>query len=239
MMLYFIVLKNLFYQIKQKINSLILIIKISKFNIFRFNNFLNDFNSPEIGAEVLDRIPKRSKVFEWGSGVSTLYLTLNRDCNLISIDSSRNWTRLINSKLQSINLTDSKVVNYINIGPTIHYGIPLKILRPIFKKTFSRYWSAARHFRNFDPNIVIVDGRFRLICSLEALQVFKSPFMFIIDDYIERASFRILEEFLGSPIIVNRAAIFNIHDEIPNDQLIKLKKLQTAIIKSGLVGDNL
>jgi hypothetical protein len=95
----FFVLKNLFSQIKQKINSLILIIKISRFNILGFNNFLNDFNSPEIGAEVLDRIPKNSKVFEWGSGVSTLYLTLNRDCNLISIESSRNWTRLINSKL--------------------------------------------------------------------------------------------------------------------------------------------
>jgi hypothetical protein len=77
------------------------------------------------------------------------------------------------------------------------------------------------------------------MCSLEALQVFKSPFMLIIDDYIERASFRILEEFLGSPIIVNRAAIFNIHNEIPNDQLIKLKTLQTAITESGLVKDNL
>jgi hypothetical protein len=32
---------------------------------------------------------------------------------------------------------------------------------------------------------------------------------------------------------------FNIHNEIPNDQLIKLKTLQTAITESGLVKDNL
>jgi len=61
------------------------------------------------------------------------------------------------------------------------------------------------------PDLVLVDGRMRCACALEAArqgQAGNHPTTICFDDYAPRAHYKHVEKWLGKPSLVGRMAIF-------------------------------
>ncbi|WP_419738036.1 hypothetical protein [Ruegeria sp.] len=73
------------------------------------------------------------------------------------------------------------------------------------------------------PDVVLVDGRFRVGCALATAFNIKRPVTLLFDDYLHRPRMRAAEEFLKAPKFVGRMAIFDVEPlEIPVDRLVRV-----------------
>ena len=156
----------------------------------------HSMNGDSLSAK-LSEICKSKKVLEFGSGGSTILLAANAE-KLISIESDKKFAAQVNRKLESLNYKSKASVIYVNIGPTKSFGQPFSFLSPIFKYRYKNY---VRVFDNlgmqFKPDIVFVDGRFRVWCSIQACKTLEHNFILIVDDYFDRKEYHEIENFLG------------------------------------------
>jgi hypothetical protein len=75
------------------------------------------------------------------------------------------------------------------------------------------------------PDVVLVDGRFRIGCALATAFSITRPVTILFDDYVQRERTHQVEEFIGSPRIVGRMAEFNVEPmAVPADKLLLITR---------------
>jgi len=168
----------------------------------------------------LSEVCKFKTVLEFGSGGSTL---LFAECakKLISVESDKKFASLVNKRLKNLNYSSRASVIYANIGPTKSFGQPISCLAPLFKNKYMNY---ARIFDNldsqFNPDIVFVDGRFRVWCSIQACQKLEKDFILIVDDYFNRTEYYEIENFLGpAKVFSENTAYFEVQPKSINNSV--------------------
>lgn len=99
--------------------------------------------------------------FEFGIGGSTVYVCNNTNANIRGVDSSTEWI----SNVQK--MVDNKRVKltHIDIGPTREWGNPVD---DSFKHKWSDYYTSI-HKTDIEPDLILVDGRFRINCILQSI----------------------------------------------------------------------
>ena len=141
--------------------------------------------------------------FEYGCGKSTEYMYRFTKSKIFSVDTSKEWI----NKIQSI--TDDKIddrlnLKWIDVGEIENWGQPKSFK---MRKNFTIYanwlWK-----QNKEPGLVLIDGRFRILCFLTTLRYSPIGTKIIFDDYKDRQLYHIVEEF--SPVIdrCGRQALF-------------------------------
>jgi hypothetical protein len=156
----------------------------------------------------LSEVCKFKKVLEFGSGGSTLLLAEIAE-KLISVESDKKYASQVNKRLKNLNYHSKASVIYANIGPTKSFGQPFLFLRPIFKRRYKNYVKIFSNLESyFRPDIVFVDGRFRVWCSIRACQSAKNDFLLIIDDYFDRPEYHVVEKILGSAKVFSENTAF-------------------------------
>ena len=162
----------------------------------------------------LTEVCKSKKVVEFGSGGSTILLA-EVSSELISIESDKRFATLVNERLAILRYQSHAFVKYANIGPTKSFGQPFMFLKPIFKYRYKNYVKIFDSLESyFQPDIVFVDGRFRVYCSIRACQEIKNDFLLIIDDYFDRPEYHEIEKILGSAnIFSENTAYFQVRPE--------------------------
>jgi len=161
--------------------------------------------SPELDAETIERLRTElrrcSAYLEFGSGGSTL-LADQLGVRTLTIESDRFYARTVAAALTG----DTVSITPVDIGITAEWGWPLlKKPTPARIARWQRYVSSG--FERISPDLVLVDGRFRVACALETARRTNGALV-IVDDYAGRPSYRTLERHLGSPERVGRAALF-------------------------------
>ena len=58
--------------------------------------------------------------------------------------------------------------------------------------------------------VVLVDGRLRAACVLATAFRCSQPVRVLVDDYTQRATYHVVEKYLGAPRITGRLAEFNV-----------------------------
>lgn len=105
-----------------------------------------------------------AKVFEWGSGASTFWLS-KRSANVISIEHDEEWSRVINNLLN-----DKKIKNVdMKCIPALYSASPIVTSKKPGTKNldFSNYVNKISEFGEFD--LIVVDGRVRKFCLKRGL----------------------------------------------------------------------
>lgn len=166
---------------------------------------------------------KSCKVYgEYGCGLSTDYVLKNTNCSIVSIDSSNEWVMLVKNRS---NYSERLDIHYIDVGEIGDWGRPIDFKkRENFKVYTDQLWE-----QNLKPDLVLIDGRFRVACFLTCL--LKAPIgtMIIFDDYTNRPEYHIVEEFLEIKESSGRQGIFivekleNIKEQIINELLDKFR----------------
>lgn len=167
-------------------------------------------------------------ILEYGSGGSTVLASEMSDKHVTSIESDRKWARMMKDWFAAHPpVTGSQVdVIWANIGPTQNWG------KPKDDSAWQKYPNYALSvwlrdgFRH--PDVVLVDGRFRLGCALATAFNIVRPVTLLFDDYKQRTWFHKVEEFLGQPSIIGRMAQFTVEPTpIPPSRLLHIIHLMS------------
>lgn len=138
-------------------------------------------------------------ILEYGSGGSTLLACL-LSRRVHSVESDLKWASDIAAVIAA-NFEDAKAtVMPVDIGPTGAWAFPADSSG---YAAYSAYPNAAWDRDDFeDPDLILIDGRFRVACLMTALQRVRRPTRVLFDDYTNRPYYHWVEE-LAKPVVLH------------------------------------
>jgi hypothetical protein len=141
-----------------------------------------------------------SRVYlEWGSGGSTM-LACAGARRVVSVDSDPVFLRRVKHKVRRLQLPAKAQFVHANIGLVRAWGNP-EFTAPTRRRLRSWKRYARAPWTRFDdgvlPDLVLIDGRFRVACAMETLlRCAGHPCTLIVDDYVDRPEYHALDQFL-------------------------------------------
>ncbi|MFN3578584.1 MAG: hypothetical protein ACK4TJ_16605, partial [Tabrizicola sp.] len=103
-------------------------------------------------------------ILEYGSGGSTV-LAAELGARVFAVESDRDWAVRLASHVAGV--SDRVQVHWADIGPTGAWGVPLK---PREHHKFHRYALSVWDRPDFvQPDLVLIDGRFRCACLVAVM----------------------------------------------------------------------
>lgn len=162
----------------------------------------------EEGALVAEEYARADRILEYGSGGSTILAARSTRAKVLSIESDREWAENLKAVLGDIGTDPERViVHWSDIGPTGKWGYPVD------QRNWRKYPAYAfcpwEDF-DFSPDLVLIDGRFRLACLAATCLHAKKLTTVLFDDYKNRAVYHAAERLLTPNTIVGRMAKFEI-----------------------------
>jgi hypothetical protein len=177
----------------------------------------------EEGIEVLKEELLRARVFlEYGSGGSTVMASGYPGLKIHSIDSDEAFLIAVKDRciqeFPECNLSS----HHVEIGPTSEWGVPSDLSKANLWPSYSiKPWEEFRK-ESIKPDLILVDGRFRVSCFLVSLALAPLGTVILFDDYTNRNQYHMVERYLFPESIHGRMARFrkitepNLADLLPN-----------------------
>jgi hypothetical protein len=137
---------------------------------------------------------------EYGSGGSTI-LANGLVNTLVSVDSDAGLVADVRRKLAEAGRRTMTRLIHVNIGLTYDWGMPV-FTKPTLRRV--RRWEEYptrpwRYLRSItqQPDLILVNGRFRVACVLESLLSLSplSNTQILLEDYAERPHYQVVERF--------------------------------------------
>lgn len=161
----------------------------------------------EKGLQAFSEYISEVNVFlEYGCGGSTVYAAEHGVKNIISVDSHPDWIKKVQENTKDLEC--QCFINYCNIGKVKQHGYPVD--NSGYRKYYSyctEIWKVAKD-NNLTPELVLVDGRFRVACFLYSLISCNVGTKILFDDYVDRPRYHVVEEFCKIYETRGRMAIF-------------------------------
>ena len=156
---------------------------------------------------------------EYGCGESTNWMLNHTSSKILSVDTSLKWIEFIkkyNQKyLKRLN------IDYVDLGVTEDWGRPINYDK---HNNFVSYTDSIWQ-QNEKPDLVLIDGRFRVCCFLTSLKYAHEGTKIIFDDYISRPYYHFIEKYVGRIESCGRQCLFI----VPSKNLINLSELNKDI----------
>ena len=132
-------------------------------------------------------------LLEYGAGGSTAYAASMGINNIISTDSSKVWLESVRSAIQNSGSTVNLHLIHSDIGEIIEWGRPKDRSHiASFHQYPIRAWNLARSL-DLKPDLVLIDGRFRVACFCASLIFASEETIILFDDYVERPHYHVVE----------------------------------------------
>ncbi|MCA0942362.1 hypothetical protein LCM08_23230 [Salipiger pacificus] len=182
---------------------------------------------PEAEAALLrDEYARAAVILEYGSGGSTVLAGEMPGKTVFTVESDKDWAQMMRRWFAETPPAAGTEVDVIwsDIGPTKEWGHPVD---EIEWRSFPEYPLKVWELPEFrQPDVVLVDGRFREGCALAAAFLTEKPLVLLFDDYAPRAHYHKVEHWLGRPLMTGRMARFEIVPQaFPVKDLLRIMKL--------------
>jgi hypothetical protein len=184
------------------------------------------FDSEETTRWFIEKLRAADAYLEYGSGGST-YLAAQLGKSFVTVDSDPFFLKAVKRKIEKDGFFNSTKQRYCHadIGITREWGFP--VYGKKFQRERAECYSNYSDFRNLRdgtlPDFILIDGRFRAACVLKAVRALRSSdgWTIVIDDYLSRDSYRLVESFLTFDRFVGRMAVFSKKADADMDELAK------------------
>jgi hypothetical protein len=237
--LYDVKMNPVFTRTKQRIRSCLPDDWIKKFHTGRFL-WMQRTKGFEISSQpifdaastgfFLDQIKACRVYLEYGSGGSTIVAAEHVD-TLVSVDSDKYFLRSVRKHLEFRSNQDIELI-HANIGLTKEWGTPI-----LHKPTHRRAIRWANYSRapwpwllrkNLQPDLILVDGRFRVACVLECVSHIRKPesCRIFLDDYRSRNHYHTVQKFCNVLQMEGRMCI--LQPKINIDRSYLLEELEKS-----------
>jgi len=181
--------------------------------------FTPDLTMPEAEAAHLRAAYARAGVIlEYGSGGSTVIAAELPEKTVFSVESDGAWLEQMRGYFAAHPPTATLHLHHGDIGPTGEWGHPRDDAD--FRR-WPLYHNSVWERDDFaQPDLVLIDGRFRVACFLTTLFRSTSPVTVLFDDYLDRKSYHAVEDLVKPAALIGRMAQFNLTPmTIPADRL--------------------
>lgn len=155
----------------------------------------------------LDAIAQCSVYGEYGCGASTIWCANNTDTRIIAVDSSADWIAQVKASAPGSSGLD---MIHVDLGELGDWGRPKNYAR---RACFADYIDAP-WTRELRPDLILVDGRFRVACFLRSLLNAKAGDTILFDDYVERPHYHVVEEFAERDATLGTMARFIVPSDL-------------------------
>lgn len=153
-----------------------------------------------------EQLKSAKNYLEFGSGGSTYLAVLNSDAQIVSIESDEKWLDYMR-EWDIIKKNEGKrlTLQYINIGPIKDWGYPADFG---YHDLFPNYSSQV--FQNLDKDfdVIFVDGRFRVACTLQTILHTKQDAKILMHDFTYRPQYKEVLRFLDIEKTVDTMVLF-------------------------------
>jgi hypothetical protein len=163
--------------------------------------------SPDEAACFRDLVASSRRIIEYGSGGSTV-LACRSGAKLISVESDNAWLERVladESVRDAVEHNRARLM-HIDIGPVGDWG------RPLDKSCSGRWpsYSKSPWEQSFDPDLVLVDGRFRVACILQTILNARRGTTLVVHDFWNRPKYHVVLPFLRWSKSVDSLGVFTI-----------------------------
>ena len=144
-------------------------------------------------------------ILEYGSGGSTV-MAARLGRTVFSVESDKDWAERMATHVAT--LSDRAHVHWADVGPTGPWGVPMK---PREFRKFHAYALSVWDRPDFvQPDLVLIDGRFRAACLVAVLLRATRPVTVLFDDYLKRGYYHGVERLARKEEVVGRMARFTV-----------------------------
>ncbi|WP_074255735.1 hypothetical protein [Vannielia litorea] len=163
---------------------------------------------PEERNHLNEAYLKAQTILEYGSGISTEFAATLPGKTVFSIESDSAWCEALRHRLPAPADGTHVHLRHVDIGPTGEWGRP----------TGTKHWS---EFHTYplsiwqepgfqQPDLVLIDGRFRVACFAATCIFAEKPIKLLFDDYYPRPRYHCVEEMFHPVQRIGRMAEFHI-----------------------------
>lgn len=162
---------------------------------------------PPLARERLRAALQGSECYlEYGSGGSTLLASEIGVARIVSVESDPDWLEAVARAGEGG--PGERILLHADIGPTGEWGHPTSDAE---WRRWRRYpligWEVCQS-RNLAPDVVLIDGRFRVACLYAALLFARPGTCILFDDYLNRPRYHGVETILRPQAMHDRLAEF-------------------------------
>ena len=163
-------------------------------------------------------------ILEYGSGGSTVFGGEMLGSRIFSVESDANWLANLSAWFEENPPLADVRLHHADIGPTKEWGNPRS---DTAWRKFPDYPIGVWDRDDFEqPDLVLIDGRFRAACFVTAMFRSTKPITVLFDDYVNRSKYHIVEDYVKPYETRGRMARFEVHPlSFPVADLGKIVKL--------------
>lgn len=177
--------------------------------------------TPEVSEFIQEHYAQADVILEYGSGGSTVMASEMVGKTIFSVESSRPWAKMMRRWFDHAQPPSMPLVSHVNIGKTGKWGSPMGT--DGFKRYHLYPLSIWDHEDFQHPDVILVDGRFRVACVMAAMLRCTRETTLLFDDYAARKSYHAVEEFLHKQEVVGNMARFSLRETaLPRDQMTRI-----------------
>ncbi|WP_299701339.1 hypothetical protein [uncultured Pontibacter sp.] len=174
--------------------------------------------------KLLERSSKPSKsVVEFGAGGSTIHF-LKENKKVVSVENNKPYIDylitidLIRKKIDEKQLS----LNYVNTGEVRKWGKPIDELN---KNEWPQYYTQVWEKLKIEaPDLLLIDGRFRVMCALCAIPYIKEDTCVLFHDFTKPKKYNSILEFFDIIDCADSLYVLKIKDTIDKECLESMKK---------------
>jgi Domain of unknown function (DUF4214) len=167
-----------------------------------------------IADRLIELMQKANCYLEYGAGGSTAKAVKLEIPTILSVESDALWLEAVRYKIGQFASSSQYHLIHIDIGPTREWGSPAS---EVGWKSYRHYpldvWEVCQS-KNVAPELILIDGRFRVACFLASVLFGKAGCRVLIDDYLMRPYYADVEQFVVPVRTIDRAAEFVIPHEL-------------------------
>lgn len=163
---------------------------------------------------------------EYGVGKSTKWVINNTSAEIRAVDTSAKWIRRV---MNGHSMDRRLDICHSNLGNVGFMGRPRDYSKRDDFSSYTDYlWK-----KDKNPDVVLIDGRFRVCCFLTSLKFGDEGTKIIFDDYVNRPHYHIVEKYIPRSRECGRQALFI----VPPKENIDIDELNNDIAAFRLVMD--
>jgi hypothetical protein len=177
------------------------------------------FMPEEVCARIVELLRTATCYLEYGTGGTTMRARDIGVPTIVAVESDAFWLEGVRVKSNRYPAASRCHFLHVDIGPTVEWGHPGSDAR---WRDYHRYplagWELCQA-ESLSPDLVLIDGRFRVACSLASLLFGKPGCRIVIDDYLDRPNYAVIERFVPPERTTGRAAEFLVPKDLPRDDI--------------------
>lgn len=144
---------------------------------------------------VSEFLAKSNCYLEYGSGGSTVLAAAHGVSSIYSVESDKEFCQKIEHQIKQLYTKSKFYPVYIDVGKTKRFGHPQDKSQVNAWPTYpTKAWSLLRE-NGETPDLILIDGRFRVACFLVSVLFCSLGTYILFDDYYDRPHYHIVEKY--------------------------------------------